>query len=149
MLAANTTDSTSEGKAAGPAVRPGQAEPHRLWSLSDMLQFDPQWWIAITTALHALGANIRLRSDPDPAVRAASSALREFLNGQEEESGNIVSAGYLERRLEHGRDYYEDFSRSASRRPVLDMNDLDSDDMYAFLCAYTTCFRPRETSKTS
>ncbi len=77
--------------------------------------------------------------DPDPAVRAAHGALKDFL-GNGEEGGNIVAAGYLEQRLEHGRDYYEDPTRSATRRPVLDMNDLDSDDMHAFLCAYATCF---------
>jgi hypothetical protein len=81
----------------------------------------------------------------DPAVRAASGALREFLEDGEK-SGDIVAAHYLEQRLEHGRDYYEDFARSARRHPVLDMGDLNSDDMHAFLCAYATCFRPREIS---
>jgi hypothetical protein len=82
---------------------------------------------------------------PDPAVRAASGALTKFLeNGQA--SGNIVAAHFLEQRLEHGRDYYEDPTRTATRSPVLNMNDLDSDLMHAFLCAYATCFRPSENS---
>jgi hypothetical protein len=83
--------------------------------------------------------------DPDPAVRAAQGALTEFLkNGQER--GEIVAAYYLEQRLEHSRDYYEDPTRSATRSPVLNMNNLDSDHMHAFLCAYATCFRPQENS---
>jgi hypothetical protein len=74
----------------------------------------------------------------------AARELSEFLKNGLEISGNLVDSRDLEQCLEYGRDYYEDVSRSASRLPVLDTSDLDSDDMHAFLCAYTTCFRPRE-----
>jgi hypothetical protein len=64
----DTTDSTSEGNVAAQRFCHGKRSP--IGCGVDMLQFDPQRWIAIIAALHALDGNLLLRSDPDPAIRA-------------------------------------------------------------------------------
>ena len=91
---------------------------------------------------------VRLANVPDPDDRFITPpALDEFLHEGLYSQGSLVSTHDLEQCLEHGRSYYEDFAQAASRRPVLDTNDLDSDDMHAFLCAYVTCFPPQENSE--
>jgi len=123
----------SELEIGHPFRNPPMHDPRSILYLSTEEEWDELLRLASTPG--AGGAEY----GPDPAVSAAVGAFGEFLrNG--EKGGNIVAAGYLEQLLEHGRDYYEDPTRSATRRPVLDMNDLDSDDMHAFLCAYATCF---------
>jgi len=73
------------------------------------------------------------------ATHPAASELSDFLqNGIK--AGNLVSGSQLEQCLDHGIDYNEDHTRTTERRPIIDMSNLDSDHMHAFLCAYATCF---------
>ena len=91
---------------------------------------------------------LRLASAPgarELLTSPAAGEVSDFLKN-EQHRGSIVSAELLEECLERARNYYEDVTQSASRRPTLDMDNLDKDDMHAFLCAYATCFRQRENS---
>jgi hypothetical protein len=55
-------------------------------------------------------------------------------------TGEIVKGDYLEDFMEFGKPYLDDSVGFGDRRPIYDNNDLDGDDMHAFLCAYVTAF---------
>jgi hypothetical protein len=119
-------------------------EPVKVKHLETMWQFRGNFPILYVSNEAMWNELVRLASVPgaDGAISApAAKELDEFLD-RGLEQGSLVSSRYLEQCLEHGRGYYEDFAQSASRSPVLDMNDLNSDDMHAFLCAYDSCFHP-------
>jgi hypothetical protein len=69
-----------------------------------------------------------------PPAAALGDALRDALT-----TGRMVSAGNLEALLEHAQAYHEDPERTRTRQSATNVDDLDSDHMHAFLCAYQVC----------
>jgi hypothetical protein len=55
-------------------------------------------------------------------------------------SGDIVKGDYIEEFMKFAKHYLKDPGGIENRFPIFDSNDLDSDDMHAFLCAYDTAF---------
>ncbi|HET9714366.1 MAG TPA: hypothetical protein VFP64_20930, partial [Pyrinomonadaceae bacterium] len=90
-------------------------------------------WDQLLQLASATGANGAMT---DPAARELSDFLENGI-----QTGELVSGSRLEQCLEHGQAYFEDLTVTTGRCPMLDMSDLDSDHMHAFLCAYATCFR--------
>jgi hypothetical protein len=125
-------------------------EPVKVPHLETMSTFRISYPILYVSSEPMWDELVRLANVPgaDGALtEPAARELNEFLDEGIYSHGSLVSAHDLEQCLEHGRSYYEDFAQAASRRPVLDMNDLDSDDIHAFLCAYATCFPPQENAE--
>ena len=61
-------------------------------------------------------------------------------------AGQLVSAGRLETLVEHAQPYHEALERTRTRKPETNVDDLDSDDMHAFLCAYQECTTTERTA---
>jgi hypothetical protein len=124
-------------------------EPVNVKHLETMWQFQVNFPILYLSSEAMWDELVQLARVPgaDGSIGApGAKELYEFLHKGLKTRGSLVSARYLEQCLEHGRSYYEDFAQAASRRPELNMNDLDRDGMHGFLCAYATCFPPSETA---
>ncbi len=73
------------------------------------------------------------------ATDSAARELSDYLDAGLA-NGDLVHGSDLEECFEHGRSYSEVLQTARHRQPILNVDDLDSDDVHAFLCAYETCF---------
>jgi hypothetical protein len=73
---------------------------------------------------------------------ATDSAARDLADYLDAGLGNgdLVHGSDLEECFEHGQRYSEPLETACHKQPILNIDNLDSDDVHAFLCAYETCF---------
>lgn len=84
--------------------------------------------------------------DGGTVTHQAARELVDLLTAAED-SGELVIGDQLEACLSHGRDFLTDYQAAALFRPILNYEDLDSDHMHAFLCAFATAFPETSSNK--
>jgi hypothetical protein len=106
-----------------------------LWQLRNRVLFvrNEEMWGKILELAKRPGAGGATATD------AAARDLLDYLDAGLS-SGDLVEGSLLEKCLEHGRSYSEALEIACQRQPIFNVNNLDSDDVHAFLCAYETCF---------
>jgi hypothetical protein len=90
---------------------------------------------------HILELTAKPGADGGIATDPAAAELVNYLDTRIK-NGDLVDGKYLEECFEHGKNFLEDPKIASQRQPILNLSDLDSDDVHAFLCAYETCFHP-------